>query len=239
MNELYSRGVHHGTAQFEVGDVNLNLESSWNRDLTFRYQSDRGHGEVGVFHTSYDHFISLLPSNELVLTIRGAFPKFTYVQADARIWGLDGFLEYDLFPFMEAYLSSSLVFGRNTTVDRPLYQMPSSQMTAGLRFHLPTLPFLLDSGFGFEGRFVKRQTSFPEGIDYVDPPPGYNLFNANLHGEFVIGGQHLHLQIGVRNLFNTRYRDYLSRFRYFIDNPGRNLNLNLSIPFGHFLEEEE
>ena len=41
VNELYSHGVHHGTAQFEVGDKELETEASVNTDLTLRYQGER------------------------------------------------------------------------------------------------------------------------------------------------------------------------------------------------------
>ncbi len=237
VNELYSHGVHHGTAQFEVGDKELGTEASLNTDLTLRYQGERGRGELGVFRSHYSNFISLLPADDLVLTIRGAFPKFTYVQSDAVIQGFDGYLEYDLTRYMDTYLSASLVRGRDTAEDQPLYQMPSTRLIAGLDFHLPTTGRLLEAGIGFEGRFVMQQKSFPEGIDYADPPAGYSLFDVHLHAEFAVADQPVRMQFGVHNLFNERYRDYLSRFRYFIDNPGRNITFGLSIPFGQPMEE--
>lgn len=237
VNELYSHGVHHGTAQFEVGDKELGTEASLNTDLTLRYQGERGRGELGVFRSQYSNFISLLPADDLVLTIRGAFPKFTYVQSDAVIQGFDGYLEYDLTRYMDTYLSASLVRGRDTAEDQPLYQMPSTRLIAGLDFHLPTAGRLLEAGIGFEGRFVMQQKSFPEGIDYADPPAGYSLFDVHLHAEFAVADQPVRMQFGVHNLFNERYRDYLSRFRYFIDNPGRNITFGLSIPFGQPMEE--
>ena len=237
VNELYSHGVHHGTAQFEIGDKELETESSLNTDLTLRYQGDRGRGELGLFRSHYSNYISLLPADDLVLTIRGAFPKFTYVQADAVILGFDGYLEYELTPYIDTHLSASFVRGRNTAERKPLYQMPSTRFIAGLSFHLPTGGRLLDAGIGFEGRFVLRQDNFPEGIDYADPPAGYNLFDLDLHAEIAVADQPVRVQFGVRNLFNQRYRDYLSRFRYFIDNPGRNVTFGLSIPFGQPMEE--
>ena len=92
-------------------------------------------------------------------------------------------------------------------------------------------------GIGFEGRFVLRQDDFPEGIDYADPPAGYELFDLDLHAEIAVADQPVRVQFGIRNLFNQRYRDYLSRFRYFIDNPGRNVTFGMSIPFGQPMEE--
>jgi iron complex outermembrane receptor protein len=40
------------------------------------------------------------------------------------------------------------------------------------------------------------------------------------------------LSFGVDNHFDVRYRDYLSRFRFFADEPGRNVSLRVSVPFG-------
>jgi len=237
VNELYSHGVHHGTAQFEIGDKELDTESSLNTDLTLRYQGDRGRGELGIFRSQYSNYISLLPADDLVLTIRGAFPKFTYVQSDAVIQGFDGYLEYELTEHVETHLSASFVRGRNTAENEPLYQMPSTRIIAGLSFHLPTAGRLLDAGIGFESRFVMRQNNFPEGIDYADPPAGYSLFDLDLHAEIAVADQPVRVQFGIHNLFNQRYRDYLSRFRYFIDNPGRNFTFGLSIPFGQPMEE--
>ncbi len=239
VNELYSNGVHHGTAQFEVGDAEMETESSVSTDLTLRYRSDRGRGEIGLFRSHYDNYISLIPADDFVLTIRGAFPKFAYVQSDGIIQGVDGFLEYNLVRNVDVYLSASFVHGRDTELDRPLYHMPSPRMIFGLDFHLPTTGRLLEAGVGFESRFVLRQTSFPDGVDFADPPDGYTLFDIHLHGEIAVADQPLQVQFGVHNLFNTRYRDYLSRFRYFIDNPGRNITLGLSVPFGKTPEYEE
>lgn len=237
VNELYSHGVHHGTAQFEVGDKELETEASVNTDLTLRYRGERGRGEIGVFRSQYDNFISLLPADDLVLTIRGAFPKFTHVQSDAVIQGFDGYLEYDLTRYMDTYLSASVVRGRNTAEDQPLYQMPPTRFITGLDFHLPTTGRLLEAGIGFEGRFVMRQTNFPEGIDYADPPAGYNLFDVHLNAEMALADHPVRMQLHVHNLFNKRYRDYLSRFRYFIDDPGRDVTFSLSIPFGRPMED--
>ncbi|MCY3713276.1 MAG: TonB-dependent receptor [Gemmatimonadetes bacterium] len=237
VNELYSYGVHHGTAQFEIGDRELDTESSLNTDLTLRYRGDRGRGELGLFRSSYRNFISLLPAGDLVLTIRGAFPKFTYVQSDAVIQGLDGFLEYDLTRYVGTYLSASIVRGRNTTGNKPLYQMPPTRLITGMDFRLPPTGRLLEAGIGFEGQFVLRQEHFPEGIDFADPPAGYNLFDVLLHAELAVADHPVRMQFGVHNLFNKRYRDYLSRFRYFTDDPGRNVTISLSVPFGQSMEE--
>jgi len=115
--------------------------------------------------------------------------------------------------------------------------MPSTRVITGLDFHLPAVGPFLEWGFGAEGRFVWQQKNFPPGIDYADPPPGYQLLDLHFHGELGVAGQLVRMQVGLHNAFNTRYRDYLSRFRYFIDDPGRNITVGLAIPFGQSMEE--
>ena len=236
VNELYSYGVHHGTAQFEIGDRGLESESSLNSDFTMRYLGERGRAEISFFRSQFDNYISLLPAGDLVLTIRGAFPKFAFVQTDAVIKGFDGYLEYSPTDYMDVYLSASLIRGRDTKQKQPLYQMPPARLISGLGFHLPPSGRLLEASVRFENSIILQQKNFPKNLDYVDPPPGYKLFDMHLSGKFAIADQPVRAQLGVHNLFNTRYRDYLSRFRYFIDNPGRNFTFSLSMPFGKFKE---
>jgi iron complex outermembrane receptor protein len=43
----------------------------------------------------------------------------------------------------------------------------------------------------------------------------------------------LTLAVGVKNLFNTAYRDYLNSLRYFTDEMGRNISFRVTIPMGN------
>ena len=44
--------------------------------------------------------------------------------------------------------------------------------------------------------------------------------------------QQLEIGISVQNFFNTVYRDYLNRFRYYADDMGRNGSIRLKWKFG-------
>jgi iron complex outermembrane receptor protein len=39
------------------------------------------------------------------------------------------------------------------------------------------------------------------------------------------------LSVSVANALGVRYRDYLSRYRLFVDDPGRDVVVRLSFPF--------
>ncbi len=234
VNELFSDGVHHGTAQYELGDPNLKRERSLSLDATLRHAGSWARGEISVFNNRFDDFIFLLPEEEFALTIRGAFPAFSYRQADARLRGVDGSFTFDLNSKIHLDLSGSVIRGDNLETNEPLFLLPSDRFKAGVQVDLPNLGALQSNSVEIGGAFVTRQNRYPEGVDYTDPPDGYNLFDFNLTSKLQIGTQELNLRFSVNNIFNTRYRDYLSRFRYFIDDPGRNVILRINAPFGKF-----
>ncbi|HTJ51012.1 MAG TPA: hypothetical protein VL443_16235, partial [Cyclobacteriaceae bacterium] len=47
-----------------------------------------------------------------------------------------------------------------------------------------------------------------------------------------LGKQLMNINFSASNLLNTTYRDYMDRFRYFSDEPGRNFTLRVRVPFG-------
>ena len=232
VNELYSDGVHHGTAQYEKGDASLAVEKSLNTALTLRYHGERGQGEIGVFRTAFRNFINLLPNNEIILTIRGAFPVYRHVQSDAVIQGFDGHIDYDLTGFLTASVSVSVVRGFERGNGQPLFHMPSDRLILDMDGHLPQWGRFVKHSVGLSTKLVRRQNRYPAGVDFTAPPRGYGAINAHYLSQLAFGKNLIHLQFGVDNLLDKRYRDYLSRYRYFIDDPGRNFNFRLSIPFG-------
>jgi iron complex outermembrane receptor protein len=74
---------------------------------------------------------------------------------------------------------------------------------------------------------VSRQSRFPAGLDILPPPDGYQL----VHGTFGINFPHrdneVEISLRMTNIFNTRYRSYLNRLRYFADETGRNYEIHI------------
>ncbi len=234
LNELYSNGVHHGTAQFEIGDLQLKSERSFNVDATLRHVSERSRVEVSAYRNRMNNFIFLFPDPEPTLTVRGAFPTFRYQQANAVLRGLEGLIEHRVGAFLQIGVSASLVRGDNLDADAPLIQMPADRGRLDIDFTLPDFGAFTASEFEIITTFVRRQTRFPNNADYADPPPGYTLFDLNASTQVKLSRQMLRFNLSVRNLFNVSYRDYLSRFRYFIDDAGRDIVLRVQVPFGDF-----
>jgi iron complex outermembrane receptor protein len=80
---------------------------------------------------------------------------------------------------------------------------------------------------------VREQDRVPEGTIYALPTDGYQLVNLELGAQSLnIGGRRVDAGLEVKNVFNTAYRDYLSRYKLFVDDPGRDVVLRFRMPFG-------
>jgi iron complex outermembrane receptor protein len=81
-------------------------------------------------------------------------------------------------------------------------------------------------------QLVRRQDGVPSGTVYTLPTAGYAL--AQLEGGATgttVLGRRMDLSVSVANALGVRYRDYLSRYRLFVDDPGRDVVVRLSFPF--------
>ncbi len=252
INELYSDGVHHGTAQYETGDPNLQIERSFNLDATLRHIGARTRLELSIYRNAISNFIYLFPTVEPVITIRGAFPGFEYRQANALLYGIDGFFEWEVSEIVRAFASLSAVRAWNEAQREPLINMPSDRAIIGCHVDLPSILSLEKTYLEISTTLVRVQdqyprlevpNSLPPAVSdeeayrfYVEnltrPPAGYGLLNLSLGTELKIFNQETAIRLTAQNVLDQRYRDYLSRFRFFADDAGRNIILRLSMNFG-------
>ena len=121
----------------------------------------------------------------------------------------------------------------NLDLDGPLYGVPSNRVSAHARVTAEQLARVSGAFAEVELRHVARQDRVQPGAYLAAPyPPAYTLTALTVGGEVSWGRTPLRVQLGIQNLFDVRYRDALSRFRYFVDEPGRNATLRVSIPLG-------
>lgn len=238
VNELYSEGVHHGTAQYEIGDRTLKPERGFSWDANLKVNTYHTSSEIGVYAHYFDGYIYTEPSLTSILTLRGAFPVFQYRQASALISGIDASTSLFLTDFYRADISLSWIYGQNVDAKEPLFQMPAPRGKVTNHFHIPDIGTFYHNYVELGGQFVAHQSRFPENGDYVSPPAGYAIFDMAAGTEIPLSESHrMHVNIAVQNLLNQDYRDYLSRFRYYLSDTGINFILRVRIPFGEYPDE--
>jgi iron complex outermembrane receptor protein len=244
INEMFSNGLHHGAGGVEVGNPDLGRERSYNAALTLRKAGRRQSFQV-VAHVNFvEDFIFMNP-NSIELTIRGAFPRFDFEQANALFRGVD--IRYEVQPseYWSATSTASFVWADNLDNSTYFIGIPAHHFEVDLRRAFQDTEKLKGLYCSVNAAYTMRQyrapgiypfdevgqngsaASLPEAFDFAAPPEGYFLLGAE--AGLRIGSSSLSL--AAENALNTAYRDYMNRFRYFADETGINFLLRYQLRF--------
>lgn len=233
VSELYSEGLHHGTAAIEVGDPGLGSEHAVKASAELEAYALHGRLRLNLSgHGSrLGGFIQLQPDG-FQLTIRGAFPVFRYTATDAWIYGLDGEAEWNFLPHWALRPRLSLVRGRDLQAHAWLYQMPADRLANSLIFRIPEAGRWHALECSLTATVVFHQSRAPMGIDFMEPPRGYHLLGLSAGVGRSLGHGELRLGLEGSNLLNAAYRDYLDAFRYYADARGTDVSVWVRYSFG-------
>ena len=233
VSELYSEGLHHGSAAIEEGDEALRSERAIKGSVDLEAIALKGRLEVDVtLHAGHiTDFIYLRPDG-VRLTIRGAFPVFRYVATEAYIQGLDATIKYRISGPWSWRSRGSLVRGRDLARDEWLFQMPADRIENALLYLRELSGAWRRLEFGATSLLVARQERIPLGLDFAAPPASYHLLGVSATVERPLRHGALRFGVQATNLLNARYRDYLDRFRYYADARGLDVTVRLGYTFG-------
>ena len=230
--ELYANGIHQSAASFEIGDSSLTLEKAYNNNLAFTFSNSKLFVEFGTYVNYFHHYIYLKPDLTTITQVTGTYPVFNYTQVNALFEGLDLSLTYHITNHLSLISKSSLVRARNLTIHDWLVFVPSDRTDNSIRYTWDSIGHVRNVHIGIGNLAVARQTRVPPNSDYTAPPPGYDLWTADIGCSLPLGKHEMDINLSVANLTNVAYRDYLNRFRYYVDDLGRNVLLRVTVPFG-------
>jgi len=230
VNELYSYGVHHSAASFEIGDRTMTRERSYNTALTidFNYKN-KIDGELTFFNTYINDYINLQPVLPATLTIRGAFPTFQYSQTNANFKGIEFSSSIKLNSFARWFVKGNLTLAKDIKNQIYLIGIPPARLESDIDLTL----FQKDENkisWSLGASYTFRQNRINDTADYVPSPNAYFLLHTDIQAKYKIAKTNVLINLGISNLLNTQYRDYMNRNRYFANEIGRNIYLRLSIP---------
>jgi len=237
-SELFSEGLHHSASRIELGDLSFISESSKKFVATLQKKGAISF-TVSPFFNLIDNFIIIEPTG-VEQTIRGNFQVWEYRQTEANMMGIDFNFAAPLYQDFTFENTFSLVKGYDRDTDTPLINMPPVNFTNLIGYS--------NNGFSasIEHQYFFKQNEFPntnfevfipetqsfELIDVSTPPDAYQLFGLTTNYKFnVFENATLDIGLKVQNIFNTSYRNYLNRLRYYADDVGRNILINTKINF--------
>jgi iron complex outermembrane recepter protein len=235
VNELYAKGVHHGAATFEQGNESLKTEKAFNNNLTLEQNDCKLQYNFSLFYNFIQDYIYLRPEQTPVLTIRGAFPAYTYQQTDAFFKGIDGLIRYEFLSKFQIDGSFSVLRANqntaNTTKKDWLPLINADKIAVGLKWQIKPSKDKTNTYLRLNTRHTFRQIRFPIIGLTKNAPSAFTLFDVDFGHLFFIGKNKAEAGLIIQNLTNQKYREYLDFFRFYTNQVGRNLSIRLKINF--------
>jgi iron complex outermembrane receptor protein len=231
INELYIDGEHASLAEFEIGDANLKTERANDFSLSLNYTSSWLAINAEGYYNRINDFIFEEPLDTYYHAPGGELLEFQYTQANVYFRGLDLGITLKPAGGLEITSKSSLIYAWNETINNYLIYTPPMRLQNGASYRFGKVGPFRDFLIGADDIYVAKQNDVPAGYDYAPPPGAYNLINAHVGFKIGINKTYVDVDVAANNLTNVAYKDYLDRFRYFADEPGRNIIFRLQIPF--------
>jgi iron complex outermembrane receptor protein/hemoglobin/transferrin/lactoferrin receptor protein len=242
--ELYASGVHGGVAAIQLGTPTLNSERSISADLGLRLRTDRVGGEITAYQNWISNYIYLSNTGE---TGEGGLPIFVNDQTDARLTGVEGFLEVSIVPWLTvgaggAWLDTNGdgLEDPDTGADGSLPLVPANRINGSVRVQPSAVGALVAPFAEFRVRHVlsKETAGLFEPFSQFDVIPfgtastdDYTLIDLYLGGTFELGRTPVDVTIGLENLADETYRDFLDTYKGYALGQGRNLFLKAGVGF--------
>jgi len=213
--ELFANGPHIGEARYELGDSTMKPEASRDVDIGIRVSGRRARVELAAYHNRMSDYIYITPTAAFIDSLR----VYQYGQAEAEMLGGEALLEAEIGQGLVARSRVEVVRGTNLTSHEPLPLLPPVRGTVG---------------FGWRDRFRVDVDAYarPKRLNPLDiPTAGYALVHLGGGSDVRLFGRAMRLDISLRNALNQRYKSFLSRYKEFAFDPGRNLIVRISSGF--------
>ncbi|MFO8231929.1 MAG: TonB-dependent receptor [Longimonas sp.] len=245
--ELYANGVHGGVAAFQVGTPELDPERSYSADLSFRVRRDRVTAEVTGYVNAINDYIYLRNTGET--NEDSGLPIFEAGQTDAIIPGIEATLEASVQPWLQVGGSTAILDGTGDALgadgsDGTLPLLPANTVSGFARWvpsgtdRLRNPSIEVNVKHALDKDAAGRFEPFAQFDGDFGPPFGtasteaYTVVNAEAQATLRTGiGAPLTLSIGVDNVFDTTYRDFLDTYKGYALSPGRDLQFGVSASF--------
>src|SRR6266511_2320465 len=225
--ELFSNGPHLGEARYEIGRTDLRSETGTNLDVGVRWQSVRLRVELAAYRNAIGRFIYIAPTDSFVhITPADSLRVYRYDQADALLTGGEAAVQVELGAPLALHARVDGVRGTNRAVAEPLPLIPPARAVLGVELHGTGFRLADRAYVGAEVETTTRQTR----LNPLDvPTAGYTLLNFSAGMTRPLLGRAARIDLSVRNAANVSYRSFLSRYKEFALDPGRNVVIRLSL----------
>jgi iron complex outermembrane receptor protein len=250
--ELFMNGPHLATGRFEVGNPNLNSETSNNIDITFNYENGDYYAFASFFINDVDNYITLMDEGDEDHGDEdhgdedhgdedhgdedhgdedhddhghGNLIHANYIQENAEFDGYE--IEFGRTVDLGAG-ELTLSFGRDVTNAQfsdghNVPRINPARNIYSLSYAQNDLTFKLNL------KDVEKQSSFGEGETATD---GYQMLNSRLTKTYEISGKGvLKISLFGNNLLDEAARNHSSFVKDEVPLPGKNYGMKFNLTF--------
>ena len=218
LEELYNFGPHVGTLSFDIGNPDLDAETTLGLDLSLRHRRDRVRGDLNLFRYDIGNFIFGDRTGEVLDNL----PVFDILQGDSRFAGFDARGSVRLAGRTWATLGLGYVDARLTATGEALPRIPPLRGTLSL--DLPYRGFTLSPRLEFAGRQddVFRGETATDSYAVMDVRASYVWARPR--------AAHI-VSLTAANVTNALYRNHTSFIKDRVYEMGRGVRASYAVRF--------
>ena len=224
IEELFSDGPHLAVYSYEVGNAELGPENGYGTELFVKYANDRFRLNLALFRNQIQNY--LIPTNsgqkEWGSGAAGWLWIYQYMGHDVVMDGTEIQIGGEVTSQVHFQLNMSYIHGTIQTSGRPLERIPPLNGKFVISYTPTPLHLHVAS------RFSGSQTRLGE---FEEPTDGYLVYDIGGYLNFSWWQLENMVVFGVENLFDTTYREHLSRIKAVMPEPGRNVKFLYKLNF--------
>ncbi len=222
--ELTQNGMH-GT-RYEQGNPALKSQRSYEADFSAHFHSKLVMVDVALFYNRINNYIFIAPTNN---TTTGGSTIYQYAQTNSKIYGSE--LVVNILPLKWLHLKTTYAYLLGKQDDgNYLPFIPQNKLRFEINIQKREISFLKNPFFRIGGLYAAKQD---KPAMFETETDSYFLLNAGIGTDIKWASQMLSLSVQANNLLNKTYIDHLSTLKEIgYQNIGRNISINLTIPFG-------
>jgi iron complex outermembrane receptor protein len=219
--ELYSDGPHIAAQRYEVGDANLDQETSVTADLSLRHTGEGIGWTLSAYYNDYTDYIYSSPTGD----IEDDLPVYVYLQDGAKFHGFEAELTVPLIDDGQRHLglrlASDYVRGKlDNGEDLP--QIPPLRFGAGLHYDQDAWHV------GVQAFYYDKQDKLAEN---ELPTESFTLAEMDASYRVPMGSASVFLFLRGTNLLDEDARQHASPLKDIAPLPGRSWHIGARAEF--------
>ncbi len=220
VEELYNEGPHLAAYSYETGNPTLGTEYGTGLEVFAHWDGDKVSAVLTGYVNEMNSYIVFRNTGEI--NWQQILPIYSADAVDARLVGFETNLKLTISPSFTLDMQAHYTHGSNLADNLPLPMIPPLKTVIDTRWEQSSLLI----GVEMEGAAAQDRIDM-----FEEKTPGYTIVRPYIQKTFFQADIIHRLTLSVDNVFNTEYRNHLSRIKSIMPEAGRNVRLNYKLLF--------